>query len=114
MSDSPVEGEEQGPVVRDKRRFDPQTGEVLWKRSQPNVQRVAAANNLLFVLTAGIGQTLKLVVLHADTGKPIGQISLTGGYYAFPTANELMIANGMVFIRAVGPSGATQLVALGR
>src|SRR5207302_1023705 len=28
MSDSPVEGEEQGPVVRDKRRFDPQTGEV--------------------------------------------------------------------------------------
>ena len=28
MSETPNEGDEQGPVVRDKRRFDPETGEV--------------------------------------------------------------------------------------
>jgi outer membrane protein assembly factor BamB len=94
--------------------FDPHTGSVLWRRALPAVQRLAAANGLVFVLTAGIGQTLKLVVLHADTGKPVGQLALTGGYYAFPTNNELMIAGGMVFIRAVSPTGSTVLVALGR
>lgn len=94
--------------------LDSVTGDVLWKRSLPDVQRLAVANNLLYVLTAGIGQPLRLVILHADTGKPVGQLSLTGGYYAFATTNELMIADGMLFIRAVGPTGTTQLVALGR
>jgi hypothetical protein len=48
----------------------------------------------------------------ADTGKAIGALSLSTGYFAFPTNNELMVADGMVFVRAVGPSGTT-LVALG-
>jgi outer membrane protein assembly factor BamB len=92
--------------------LDPQTGELLWMRSLADVQRLAVANGLLFVLTYGLGQPVRLVVLKADTGAPIGAVVLSAGYYAFPEPNELMIASGLVFIRVVGPRGG-QLVVLG-
>jgi outer membrane protein assembly factor BamB len=95
--------------------LNPETGRVLWKRALGGVQRLAVANNLLFVVTASLTQPLRLVILHAETGKPVGAgaIAFPSGYDAFPTANELMVANGMVFIRAVGPGNITQLLALG-
>lgn len=94
--------------------LNPSTGVVLWKHNLAGVQRLALANNLLFALTTGIGQPVRLVVFHAGTGKSVGTVALSGGFYAFPEPNELMIADGMVFIRAIGPSGDTELVALGR
>lgn len=92
--------------------LDPGTGTVLWQRSLPGVQRIAYANKLVFVLTAPMGGALQLVVLRSSSGKPVGAVSFSDGYYAFPTSNELMIAGGMVFIRAIAPTGATQLLAL--
>jgi hypothetical protein len=93
--------------------LDPLKGTVLWSRSLANVQRLAEANGVLFVLTYALGQPVRLVVLTAATGKPIGVISLSSEYYAFPAQNDLMIADGMVFIRAIGPGNVQQLVALG-
>lgn len=92
--------------------IDPELGTVQWRESIPDVERVALANGLLYALTYRLGQPVRLVVMHADTGKVIGGIVLSAGYYAFSSQNGLMVANGMVFIRAVGPSGPA-LVALG-
>jgi outer membrane protein assembly factor BamB len=92
--------------------LDPATGKVLWSKSIGDIQRLAVANDLLFALTYGLGQPVRLAVFKATTGAPVGAVQLSTGYYAFSEANELMIAAGMVFIRAVGPSGS-QLLALG-
>jgi hypothetical protein len=92
--------------------LDPATGDVLWQRNIPGVQKIAYANRLIFVLSAAMGGPLQLIVLHAPTGKPLGAITISGGYYAFPTTNELMIADGMVFVRAINPDAVTELLAL--
>ncbi len=92
--------------------LDSLTGHPLWSRAIPNLQSMVLANGLLYVLTYYLGEPTKLVVLNASTGAMIGAIVLSDGYYAFHSPNSLMVANGMVFIRAVGPGGP-QLVALG-
>lgn len=94
--------------------FDPDTGKLLWSRAIPNVQRLALANGVVFALSAGLGLPVRLTALRADTGTVIGNraITLSSGYSAFNAPNGLMVANGIVFIRAVGPKGS-QLVALG-
>jgi outer membrane protein assembly factor BamB len=93
--------------------LDPLSGTVLWTRSIANVQQIVLANGVLYVLTYGLGQQVRLVALHADTGVPIGAIVLSNGYFAFPAQNGLMVANGMVFLRAANATGAQVLVALG-
>ncbi|GAC1628736.1 MAG: hypothetical protein NVS4B2_10110 [Chloroflexota bacterium] len=92
--------------------FDPELGTVQWRQSIPNIQRLALANGVLYALTYSLGQPVRLVLMHADTGKVIGAIVLASGYYAFASQNELMVANGMVYIRATGPTGPV-LLALG-
>jgi outer membrane protein assembly factor BamB len=92
--------------------LDPVSGRMLWKRTIPNIQRMVVANDILYVLTYGLGQQVRVVGLRAQTGVPIGAVVLSAGYYAFPASNGLIVANGMVYIRAVGPLG-TLLVALG-
>lgn len=93
--------------------LDPLLGTVLWARAIPDVQHIVLANGVLYVLTYGLGQQVRVVALHADTGAPIGAIVLSSGFFAFPAANGLMVANGMVFLRAETTSGAQVLVALG-
>jgi outer membrane protein assembly factor BamB len=93
--------------------LDPLSGTVLWTRSIPDVQHIVLANGVLYVLTYGLGQQVRLVALHADTGVPIGAIVLSSGFFAFPASNGLMVANGMVFIRAANTTGSQVLVALG-
>lgn len=93
--------------------LDPATGAVLWSRAIQDVQRIVVANNLLFVLSSRLGQPARLIVLNATTGSPLGAIILSTGYYTFNASNGLMVADGMVFIRAVGPGNAQLLVALG-
>ncbi|MDQ2744892.1 MAG: PQQ-binding-like beta-propeller repeat protein [Chloroflexota bacterium] len=92
--------------------LDPQSGSVLWRRDIPNVERIVLANGLLYVLSFSLGEPVRLIMLHASSGKPVGAIVLSSGYYAFNEANGLMVADGMVFIRAAGPGGSL-LVALG-
>jgi hypothetical protein len=92
--------------------IDPLTGHVIWRRPIPDVERLALANGMLFVLAYSLGQPVRLIALKAKTGALIGGIILSTGYYAFASLNGLMVADGMVFIRAVGPGGS-QLVALG-
>lgn len=89
--------------------LDPSTGVPLWTRPLANVQRLAVANNLLFAVTYGLGQPARIVVLHTDTGAPVGAIVLSPGYFAFTAANGLMVADGMVFLRVVGPPGSELL-----
>jgi outer membrane protein assembly factor BamB len=93
--------------------LDPLTGAVLWTRSVANVQRLAQANGVLYILTYALGQPVRLVALNATTGSLIGVIGLSTGFYAFPEQNDLMVADGMIFIRAIGPGNVQQLVALG-
>jgi outer membrane protein assembly factor BamB len=93
--------------------LDPLSGTVLWTRTIPDVQHIVLANGVLYVLTYGLGQQVRLVALHADTGVPIGAIVLSSGFFAFPASNGLMVANGMVFIRAANTTGTQVLVALG-
>ncbi|HEX6510238.1 MAG TPA: PQQ-binding-like beta-propeller repeat protein [Chloroflexota bacterium] len=93
--------------------LDPLTGKVIWSRSMPNVQHIVLANGILYALTYGLGESVRLVTLKADTGVPIGSIVLSSGYYAFPAANGLIIADGMVFLRVAAASGAQVLVGLG-
>jgi outer membrane protein assembly factor BamB len=93
--------------------LDPLAGSVLWSRAIPDVQQIVVANGVLYVLTYGLGQAVRLVLLRADTGAPIGAIVLSSGYFAFPAANGLIVADGMVFIRAAAASGTQLLVALG-
>jgi hypothetical protein len=92
--------------------LNPADGSVLWQAKLKGVQRLALANGVVFALSNELGMPLRLTMYRADTGKAIGSLSLSSGYYAFPTNNELMVANGMVFARVVGPTGPT-LVALG-
>ena len=91
----------------------PTTGHVLWSRTLDSIQRLVLANGLLFVLTYSLGQPARVVVLRAQTGQPLGAIVLSPGYFAFGSPNGLMVADGMVFIRAVGPGNAPLLIALG-
>jgi outer membrane protein assembly factor BamB len=93
--------------------LDAATGRVLWRRAVPNVQRLVLANNLLFILSSALGQPARIVVLHANNGAPLGAIVLSSGYYTFSERNGLIVADGMVFIRAVGPGNTQVLVALG-
>ena len=93
--------------------LDAFTGAIIWNRSIPNVQRMAEANGVLYVLTYALGEPVKVVALKAATGKVIGVIGLSSAYYAYPEQNDLMVANGMLFIRAVGPNNVQELVALG-
>jgi outer membrane protein assembly factor BamB len=94
--------------------YDPNSGKLLWSRHILNIQKLALANGILFVLTYSLGEPVRLIYLRADTGAVIGNraVLLSAGYYAFSAPNELMVANGMLFICAVGPKGS-QLVALG-
>jgi outer membrane protein assembly factor BamB len=92
--------------------LDPVTGHLLWRKAIPDVQRLALANGLLFALTFNLGQPVRVVVMRAKDGASVGAIVLPPGYYGFPEPNGLMVADGMVFIRAVGPRGS-ELIALG-
>jgi hypothetical protein len=92
--------------------LDPLSGRVLWTQRLTNVNQLVLVNDVLLALTYNLGQAVRLVALQPTTGKTIGAIVLSNGYYAFATPNGLMVANGMVFVRAVGPGGS-QLVALG-
>ncbi len=91
--------------------LDPADGSVQWRARLPGIQRLAAANGMVFALSNEMGMPLRLAVYRADSGKVVASLSLSAGYFAFSTSNELMIAEGMVFVRAVGPGGPT-LVAL--
>lgn len=93
--------------------LDPLTGAVLWNRSVPNVQRLADANGVLYALSYGLGQAIRIVALNDRTGAVIGAIALSPDYYAFTEQNDLMIASGMVFLRVMGPTNTEELVALG-
>jgi outer membrane protein assembly factor BamB len=93
--------------------LDPLLGTVLWARAIPDVQHIVLSNGVLYVLTYGLGQQVRVVALHADTGSPIGAIVLSSGFFAFPASNGLIVANGMVFLRAATTSGTQVLVALG-
>ena len=93
--------------------LDPLSGAVLWTRSIPDVQHIVLANGVVYVLTYGLGQPIRLVTLRADTGSPIGAIVMSNGFFAFPATNGLMVANGMVFVRAETTTGAQVLIALG-
>ncbi|HZU11980.1 MAG TPA: PQQ-binding-like beta-propeller repeat protein [Chloroflexota bacterium] len=92
--------------------LSPSTGTVLWHHALPGIERLAYANTMVFALTAGVGQPVKLVVYRAVSGKLIGAVQLSAGYDAFPSLNELMVADGMVFIRANAPTNQSMLVAL--
>jgi PQQ-like domain len=92
--------------------LDPLSGDALWFRQVADVQRLAVANHVLFALTYRLGLPVRLVAFNADTGAVIGAINLPITYTAFPAANGLMVADGMVFIRTQG-TGGSQLVALG-
>jgi outer membrane protein assembly factor BamB len=90
-----------------------QTGAIRWSRQIPNVQSLALANGVLYVLSFGLGEQIRLLGFKAKGGSPLGAITLSTGYFAFSSpGNGLMVANGMVFIRAIGPKGPL-LIALG-
>jgi len=91
---------------------DPDTGKVAWSQPVPDIQHLVVANNVLYALTYRLGQSVRLVLLRADSGKIIGSKVLQAGYFAFPSPNNMMVANGMVYLRLEGPQGS-QLVALG-
>lgn len=91
--------------------LNPTNGHVLWTRHIPDISALTLAGGVLYALSYSLGQPVRLIALHAGTGAPIGAIVLSLGYYAFNAINSLMVANGEVFIRAVGPGGS-RLVAL--
>jgi outer membrane protein assembly factor BamB len=90
--------------------LNPTNGHVLWTRHIPDISALTLADGVLYALTYSLGQPVRLIALHAGTGAPSAP-SYSLGYYAFNAANSLMVANGEVFIRAVGPGGS-KLVAL--
>lgn len=92
--------------------LDPISGRLLWHHHLSGIARIAYANGMVFVLTAGVGQPVHLAVFDAAIGKRIGVLALSDGYYAFPALNELMVADGMVFIRAISPANQSELIAL--
>ena len=91
--------------------LNPTSGQVLWTRHISDITALTLAGDVLYALTYSLGQPVRLIALRAATGVPIGAIVLSLGYYAFNAANSLMVANGEVFIRTVGPGGS-KLVAL--
>jgi hypothetical protein len=93
--------------------LDALTGKVAWTRTIPNVQRMALTKNLLVVLTYGLGEAGRLIVLNPANGKIIGGITLSPGFFPFGSANGLMVANGMIYIRVTGPGNVSEVVALG-
>lgn len=90
--------------------LDPTTGQVLWTRPLANVQHIVMANNLLFVMTYGLARPASLVILKAGSGSVVGTLVLNG-VYPFAAPNELMVAAGMIYVRAASPTGS-ELVAL--
>jgi PQQ-like domain len=90
---------------------DALTGNAMWTQPVQYIQRIVLANDVLLVLTYALGQPVKVVALRPDTGKVLGAIVLSG-VYAFPEQNELMVADGMVFIRVASNKGSL-LLALG-
>jgi PQQ-like domain len=111
-----------GPTMVYVQTFRPQegieavdalTGQVLWARPLANVQRLALTKKLLVALTYGLGQPGRLIAINPKTGKLIGGITLSPGFFPFGSANGLMIANGMIYIRVTGPGNVAELVALG-
>jgi hypothetical protein len=93
--------------------LDALSGEVVWSRPLPNIQCVALTKKLLVGLTYGLGQPGRLIALNPKTGKVIGGITLSPGFFAFNSYNGLMIADGMIYIRVTGPNNVSELVALG-
>jgi outer membrane protein assembly factor BamB len=93
--------------------LDPSTGAVLWTQRLADVNRLVLMNDVLLALTYPLGQQVRLAVLNPQNGKIIGAIVLSSGYSAFVANQDLMVANGMVYIRVVGPGNTPQLVALG-
>jgi hypothetical protein len=93
--------------------LDALSGQVVWSRPIGNVQRLALTKKLLVVLTYGLGQAGRLIVLNPRTGKIIGGITLSSGFFPFGSPNGLMMANGMIYIRVTGPNNVAELVALG-
>lgn len=89
-----------------------QTGTVRWTRHILNVEQLVLANHLLFALTYGLGEPVRVVVMRAGTGKVLGAIVLGTDFFAFNAYNAMMVADGMLFIRGSGPNGP-ELVALG-
>lgn len=87
-------------------------GHQIWFRQIADIQRIVHVNSMVLVLTYGLGQQVRLLAFQAKSGKSIGAVVLSPGYYAFPEPNELMVADGMVFIRVEGAKGS-QLLALG-
>lgn len=93
--------------------LDPLSGQALWHAAVPDVERLALANGLLFAVSYRLGQPVRLVVILASTGRIVGSLVLSAGFSAWSAKNELMIADGMIFLRvAVGLTGS-QLVAFG-
>jgi hypothetical protein len=92
--------------------LDPVTGAVLWSRTIADVQRLAEANGVLYVLSYALGVPVRIVALKESSGAIIGVIGLSAEYYAYPEQNDLMVADGMVFVRLVGPGNVQQLIAL--
>jgi len=85
------------------------TGAIRWSRQLANVQSLTLANGVLYALSFSLGDQIRLLGFKASTGSPLGAITLSSGYYAFSSpGNGLMVANGMVFIRAIGPKGAQE------
>ena len=103
--------ERAGPTIGVE-ALDPITGAVLWQRTVANVQRLAEANGVLYVLSYNLGEPVRLVMFKAATGAAIGAVTLSTQYYAYPEQNDLMIADGTVFLRVVGPGNIQQLLAL--
>ncbi|HEX8919799.1 MAG TPA: PQQ-binding-like beta-propeller repeat protein, partial [Chloroflexota bacterium] len=93
--------------------LDPESGNVIWFRPLPNIAHIAVANGVVYVLTYGLGQPIRLYGFGAGKGKPLGVHILSQGFYGFASDNALMVANGMVFVRAVDSRGNSYLVALG-
>jgi hypothetical protein len=91
--------------------LDPATGDSVWESKLANVEQLVLANGLIYVLSYGLGEPVRIAIFEAATGKAMGAIVLSTGYYAFNEPNGLMVADGMVFVRVGGPAGPV-LVAL--
>jgi hypothetical protein len=93
--------------------LDALSGHVLWTHHVDNVLSITLADNMVFVLTSFLGTGLGLQVLNANTGALITGKTLTGNYFGFADLhNALMVADGMVFIRAIYNSSDPVLIAL--
>lgn len=89
--------------------LDADTGKVIWTRVVPCVQHMAMANGLLYVASSCLAAPAVIVVLRATDGKQVARVPLPAGYMIYNADNQLMIAAGMLFVRAVGPLGPALL-----